>query len=90
MRFFNKKHNSGQTIVEYIIIIVIVAVAAFTIIGLFSDRIRTIISGTISSVSGDVDNGSHAWDHAATAQDDLDTKSTEFMTNIDEHGAGYY
>jgi Flp pilus assembly pilin Flp len=42
----DKKHNSGQAIVEYIIIIVIVAVAAFAIIGLFSDRIRTIISGT--------------------------------------------
>jgi uncharacterized protein YbjQ (UPF0145 family) len=79
-----KKHNSGQTIVEYIIIIVIVAVAAFTIIGLFSDRIRTVISGTINSISEESDaNATHA-------RDLLDTKSTDFITNTDEHGAGYY
>ena len=37
-----RHRRKGQAIVEYIIIIVIVAVAALTVMGLFSDRIRTI------------------------------------------------
>ena len=40
-----RHRRKGQAIVEYIIIIVIVAVAALTVMGLFSDRIRTIIAG---------------------------------------------
>ena len=40
-----RKSSRGQAIVEYIIIIVIVAVAALTVMGVFSDRIRTIIAG---------------------------------------------
>ena len=43
------KKNSGQAIVEYIIIIVIVAVAALGIMGIFSDRIRAIIGGVAAT-----------------------------------------
>ena len=58
-----RKRKSGQAIVEYIIIIVIVAVAALTVMGFFSDRIRTIIAGAASSfgdnnASQEVDNKS--------------------------------
>jgi Flp pilus assembly pilin Flp len=80
----DKKHNSGQTIVEYIIIIVIVAVAAFAIIGLFSDRIRTVISGAVSSISDESDQ------HALSAQDINEENSTDILNNMDEHGIGYY
>ncbi len=46
-----RKHNSkGQAIVEYIIIIAIIAVAALTILGIFSDRIRTLIAGSASAL----------------------------------------
>ncbi len=44
-----RNRRKGQAIVEYIIIIVIVAVAALTVMGLFSDRIRTIIAGVAST-----------------------------------------
>jgi Flp pilus assembly pilin Flp len=44
-----RKNSKGQAIVEYIIIIVIVAVAALTVMGIFSDRIRTIIAGVAST-----------------------------------------
>ena len=45
-----RNRRKGQAIVEYIIIIVIVAVAALTVMGLFSDRIRTIIAGVASTL----------------------------------------
>jgi Flp pilus assembly pilin Flp len=45
-----RNRRKGQAIVEYIIIIVIVAVAALTVMGIFSDRIRTIIAGAASSL----------------------------------------
>ncbi|OGV55967.1 MAG: hypothetical protein A2017_07830 [Lentisphaerae bacterium GWF2_44_16] len=44
-----RKNSKGQAIVEYIIIIVIVAVAALTVMGVFSDRIRTIIAGVATT-----------------------------------------
>ncbi len=66
--------RTGQAIVEYIIIIVIVAVAALTVMGLFSDRIRTIIAG-VASTFGD--------NNAASA---VDTKSTDVLKNMDKDG----
>jgi Flp pilus assembly pilin Flp len=49
-----RKHNSkGQAIVEYIIIIAIIAVAALTILGIFSDRIRELIAGSASALGSD-------------------------------------
>ena len=53
---FNRKHygmkrrsSGGQAILEYIIILALVAVAALTVLGLFGDRIRELIAGTIRS-----------------------------------------
>jgi len=69
-----RKRRTGQAIVEYIIIIVIVAVAALTVMGLFSDRIRTIIAG-VASTFGD--------NNASTA---VDKKSTEILKEMDKDG----
>ena len=67
---FNKA--KGQAIVEYIIIIVIVAVAAFVVLGAFSDRIRTMIAGVAATFGAtDVDVSQH---------------STEIVKEIDEGG----
>ena len=50
-----KKNNAkGQAVVEYIIIIVIVAIAALVILGAFSDRLRVMIAGVTTSLGGDV------------------------------------
>ena len=56
---FNRKHygmkrrfSGGQAILEYIIIIALVAVAALTVLGLFGDRIRELISGVTGAVGG--------------------------------------
>lgn len=50
-----KKMNgkSGQTMVEYIIIVVIVAIAAMIIFGLFSDTIRQKLGFAIEEMGGD-------------------------------------
>ncbi len=48
-----RRKEKGQAVVEYIIIIVIVAVAALTVMGIFSDRIRQIIAGAASSFGSD-------------------------------------
>lgn len=47
-----RKHQSGQAILQYIIIIALVAVAALTVLGLFGDRIRGLISGSTKAIGG--------------------------------------
>ena len=64
MKLSKKKRCKGQAIVEYIIIVVVVAIAALAIIGMFSDTIRTKIAGAASAlgteedVKGEVDKDS--------------------------------
>lgn len=45
------KRQRGQALVEYIIIIVIVAVVSLVVLGAFSDRIRNMIAGATNSLS---------------------------------------
>ena len=47
------KRKSGQAMTEYIIIVVIIAIAALTIFGLFGDRIRKMVGGAIKDLGGD-------------------------------------
>ena len=70
-----RHRRKGQAIVEYIIIIVIVAVAALTVMGLFSDRIRTIIAGVASTFG----------DYKAAAEVD-NNKSADILKNMDKDG----
>ncbi len=69
-----RNRKKGQAIVEYIIIIVIVAVAALTVMGLFSDRIRSIIAG-VASTFGD-----------QNAAQQVDKKSTDILKEMDKDG----
>ena len=68
-----RHRRKGQAIVEYIIIIVIVA--ALTVMGLFSDRIRTIIAGVASTFG----------DNKAAAEVD-NNKSADILKNMDKDG----
>ena len=70
-----RHRRKGQAIVEYIIIIVIVAVAALTVMGLFSDRIRTINAGVASTFG----------DNKAAAEVD-NNKSADILKNMDKDG----
>ena len=60
---FNRKHygmkrrsSGGQAILEYIIIIALVAVAALTVLGLFGDRIRGLISSSTKAIGGETED----------------------------------
>ncbi len=46
-----KRRQKGQAIMEYVIIIVIVALAALVVIGAFSDRIRAMFAGVANTLS---------------------------------------
>ncbi len=47
------KRKAGQAMVEYIIIVVVVAVAALVIFGLFGDTIQKKLGGAIDELEGD-------------------------------------
>jgi len=70
-----KKSTTGQAIVEYIIVIVIVAVAALTVMGLFSDRLRVLIAGVASTLGSTEASGE------ATGK-----KSTEILKEMTADG----
>lgn len=61
-----KRGLRGQAIVEYIIIIAIIAVAALTILGIFSDRIRAMISGAATEFGSN--NASSEYDKASSKE----------------------
>jgi len=70
-----RRGEKGQAITEYIIIIVIVAVAALALMGAFSDRIRQIIAGAASSFGSD---------NAADVYSE--NNSMNILKNMDEGG----
>jgi len=75
MKTIQKKKNSGQAIVEYIIIIVIVAVAALTVMGIFSDTIRGKIAGVVAVFGGDASSA-------------VSTNSADVLKQLDANGLG--
>ncbi len=52
-----RKRQKGQAIVEYIILVVIVAIAALVLLGVFSERIQQLISGATTSIGGQDKSG---------------------------------
>ncbi len=77
MRSMFKKSREGQTMVEYIIIVAVIAVAALVVFGLFGDTIKKKMSGAVSAL--DTDLGSQAQTEAATS-------SADFIKNLDSDG----
>lgn len=69
-----RNSRRGQSIVEYIIIVVVIAIAALAIMGIFSDRIRTLIAGAASSLGSE---------NAASA---VDKSSAEILKEMDKEG----
>lgn len=66
--------NTGQTMVEYIIIVVIIAVAALAIFGLFSDKIQDKMVGA-----------TNALDSTSTATRSAD--SVDVLKSLDTDGS---
>ena len=66
------RKEKGQAIVEYIIIVVIVAVAAFIVLGAFSDRLKGMIAGATTTLGG--------------TPEGHDTRAVEDAQNMDDTG----
>ena len=64
-----RRRQSGQALVEYAIIVIIVAILALTVIFAFSDQIRALFSGATEAIGG-------------TAADDAHTSSEELFKSI--------
>ena len=75
----NKKTRnpkSGQGMVEYIIIVVVIALAAIAIFGVFGDTVREKAGGAVTELGGD-----------ESARDEaLSTSSEEFLRDLDSEG----
>ncbi|MBR2723480.1 MAG: hypothetical protein IKB77_04030 [Lentisphaeria bacterium] len=50
IRFKNQK---GQAVVEYVIIIVVVALGALLVLTAFSDRLRSMVAGVTKTLGGE-------------------------------------
>ncbi len=55
-----RKKSGGQTIVEYILIITLVAIGSLVVLGLFSDRVRAIIAGVATELGSDEAEGAYS------------------------------
>ena len=75
MKLSKKKRCTGQAIVEYIIIVVVVAIAALAIIGMFSDTIRTKIAGAASALGTEED-----------VKGEVDKDSADVLRELDAEG----
>ena len=76
MKLVNKKRCKGQAIVEYIIIVVIVAIAALVIMGMFSDTIRTKIAGAASALGTEEDVKSEVEKDSLDTLKELDAEAS--------------
>ncbi len=74
-----RKRNgkSGQAMAEYIIIVVVVALAALAIVGIFSDTLRSKFGGAVEELGGDT----------AAKDAALETGSTQYLIDLDADGA---
>ena len=73
-----KRIRSGQGMVEYIIIVAIIALAAIAIFGVFSDTIRTKLGGAVTELGGDSSASSTA----------LGTGSSDYLKSLGGSGSG--
>ncbi len=69
-----------QTIVEYILIIAVVVVAAVGVLSIFSDTVRHKISGIVHVLDSGAD--------ADAASGAVDTSSEEILKQLDKDGVG--
>ena len=68
-----KRKQKGQAIMEYVIIIVVVSLAALVVIGAFSDRIKTLFAGATNTLGGDASVG----ESSVTQMQEMDESGVE-------------
>lgn len=68
-----KRKQKGQAVVEYVILVVVVAMAAFFVLTMFSDRLRAMITGATETLGGE-------------AHETADTSSEELTKQLGNGG----
>lgn len=68
-----KRKQKGQAVVEYVILVVVVAMAAFFVLTMFSDRLRAMITGATEALGGE-------------AHETADTSSEELTKQLGNGG----
>ncbi|MDF7801607.1 hypothetical protein P4C99_19170 [Pontiellaceae bacterium B1224] len=63
------KRKEGQAMVEYIIIVAVVAVAALVIFGLFGDAIQKKLGGAVDALDGDGEGAAAVQDSKGYLED---------------------
>jgi Flp pilus assembly pilin Flp len=63
------KRKEGQAMVEYIIIVAVVAIAALVIFGLFGDAIQKKLGGAVDALDGDGEGAAAVQDSKGTLED---------------------
>ena len=75
-RNLKKRIQRGQAIVEYIILVVIIALGALFVLANFSDRLRSMVTGVTVTLGGQED-------------DSMSKSSIEIVQELDKTGADY-
>ena len=68
-----RRRQKGQAVVEYVILVVVVALAAFFVLTAFSDRLREMITGATVALGG-------------TADETADKKSKDLTQSLTAEG----
>ena len=68
------KRRSGQTMVEYIIIVVVIAIAALAVFGILGDTVKDKAGGAVTSLT--------TGDNADAAKEAADTKSIDKFKDL--------
>jgi len=76
MRTPNRR--SGQTMVEYIIIVVVIAIAALAVFGILGDTVTEKTSGAVSSLT--------STDNAGLAQEAAKTHAVDKLKSLEAEG----
>lgn len=58
MRKRRLKRQKGQAIVEYVILVVVIAITALFVLATFSDRLRELITGSTVALGGEAADSS--------------------------------
>ena len=77
LRIRPPKSRRGQTMVEYIIIVAVIAIGGLVLFGIFGDTLKKKMSGVISSLDDE---------KGGEAQTAADEKSAEQLKSMDATG----
>ena len=76
VRSGKRRRQRGQAGLEYVILIVVVALAALFVLANFSDRLRSMVTGVTVTLGGE-------------AEDSSDKSSIEIVRELDKTGLDY-